>query len=71
MIKYKIDILNELKSKGYEVNNSYKGRVLTGTAIDYLRKNKMVGITTLDKICKLLDMQPGDLIEYIPDKNDE
>ena len=30
-------------------------------------KAKAVRFTTLDAICKALDCQPGDLLEYVPD----
>lgn len=30
-------------------------------------KAKAVRFTTLDKICQVLDCQPGDIIEYVPD----
>lgn len=31
-------------------------------------KAKALKITTLEAICKILDCQPGDLIEYQPEK---
>jgi putative transcriptional regulator len=31
-------------------------------------KAKAVRFTTLDALCKALDCQPGDLLEYIPDQ---
>lgn len=68
MLKYKFDVFNLLKSKGYELNNS-KTRILNGSTIEHLRKSEMVGLTSLNKLCKLLDMQPGDIIEYIPDED--
>lgn len=30
-------------------------------------KAKAVRLTTLDAICRALDCQPGDLLEYVPD----
>ena len=30
-------------------------------------KAKALRLTTLDAICKALDCQPGDLLEYVPD----
>ncbi|MCC8025438.1 MAG: helix-turn-helix transcriptional regulator [Clostridium sp.] len=36
-------------------------------AIQSLRKNEMIGVIALEKICSLLNLQPGDLMEYIPD----
>lgn len=32
-------------------------------------KAKAVRFTTLDAICKALDCQPGDVLEYRPDEN--
>ena len=34
-------------------------------------KAKAVKVETLDKICKVLDCQPGDLLEYRPDEEEE
>ena len=31
-------------------------------------KAKAIGFTTLDAICKELDCQPGDILEYRPDE---
>ena len=33
-------------------------------------KAKAVRFTTLDAICKALDCQPGDVLEYRPDNNE-
>jgi putative transcriptional regulator len=33
-------------------------------------KAKAVRFTTLEAICKALDCQPGDLLEYVPDKEE-
>ena len=33
-------------------------------------KAKAVRFTTLDAICKALDFQPGDVLEYRPDENE-
>lgn len=32
-----------------------------------LSKNQFVSLEVIDKICKALDCQPGDVIEYQPD----
>ena len=34
-------------------------------------KAKAIRISTLDAICKHLDCQPGDILEYRPDTNDK
>lgn len=34
-------------------------------------KAKAVKLETLNKLCKILDCQPGDLLEYRPDESQE
>lgn len=34
-------------------------------------KAKAVKLETLNKICKTLNCQPGDILEYIPDEEEE
>lgn len=33
-------------------------------------KAKAIRFSTLESLCKALDCQPGDIIKYIPDKED-
>ena len=33
-------------------------------------KAKAVRFTTLEAICRALDCQPGDILEYVPDKRE-
>lgn len=69
MLTYKIDVLDTLKESGYNTTKLRKEKLLGENAIQSLRKNEMVGIIALEKICRLLDMQPGNIIKYV--ENDE
>ena len=62
---YKFDVLEALKESGYNTARLRKEKLLGENAIQSLRKNEMVGIIALEKICKILDMQPGNIIKYI------
>lgn len=62
---YKFDVLESLKESGYNTNKLRKEKLLGENAIQSLRRGDMVGIIALDKICKLLDMQPGNIIKYV------
>ena len=64
MLVYKIDVLEELKNNGYNTNRLRKEKLLGENSIQYIRDGKMVGAKALDNICKLLDMQPGNIIKY-------
>ena len=68
MLKYKIDVLDTLKESGYTTAKLRKEKLLGENAIQSLRHGEMVGIIALDKICTLLDMQPGNIIKYVEDE---
>lgn len=65
MIVYKIDVLESLKEAGYTTTRLRKEKLLNESAIQYLREGKPVGAKALDNICRLLDMQPGNIIKYV------
>lgn len=67
MLVYKIDIIETLKENGYNSTRILKENILSQSAMQKLRQNEMVGIKTLEQLCKLLDMQPGNLIKYVED----
>ena len=64
MLAYKIDVLESLKESGYNTTRLRKEKLLNESAIQYLREGKPVGAKALNNICMLLDMQPGNIIEY-------
>ena len=65
MIVYKINVLESLKEAGYTTTKLRNDKLLGENSIQYLREGKPVGMAALDKICKLLDMQPGNIIKYV------
>lgn len=65
MLAYKIDVLETLKESGYNTTRLRKEKLLGENAIQSLRRGEMVGIIALEKICALLDMQPGNIIKYV------
>lgn len=65
MFVYKFDVLQALKEAGYTTAKMRKEKLLGENAIQSLRNGEMVGIIALEKICKLLDMQPGNIIKYV------
>lgn len=67
MIRYKIDILQALVNHGYTTYKLTKNNILGNATIQNFRKNKVVYGNTLNKLCELLNCQPGDILEYVPD----
>ena len=64
MLVYKIDVIESLKEAGYNSTRILKENILSQSAMQKLRKGEMIGIKTLDQLCELLDMQPGNIIKY-------
>lgn len=69
MLTYRINIIEKLKEKGYNSTRILKENILSQSAMQKLRKGEMIGIKTLEQLCDLLDMQPGELIENKPKKD--
>lgn len=65
MLVYKINVLESLKESGYNSTRILKEGLISQSAVQRLRKNEMIGIKTLEKLCELLDMQPGNIIKYV------
>lgn len=68
MLIYKIDVIDTLKESGYNSTKILKENIISQSAMQKLRNNEMVGIKTLDQLCKVLDMQPGNIIKYVEEK---
>ena len=69
MIIYKIDIISALKEKGWTTYRIRKEHMFSEGTITKFRNRQPVAIDIIDKLCQLLDCQPGDLLEYVPDEN--
>ena len=65
MLRYKIDILEELKSKGYTSYKLRKDKLIGEAQIQKIRSGEIASKETLNTICKLLNCQPGDILEYV------
>ena len=70
MLKYRCDILEKLKACGYNTNTIRKQKLLGENQLQYIRTGKIVGPTAIDTICELLQCQPGDILEWIPNKDE-
>lgn len=67
MLKYKKDILEELKQNGYTSYRLRKDKIMGEAQIQKIRNGEIASKETLNTICKLLNCQPGDILEYVPD----
>ncbi len=71
MIKYKIDILQELKNKGYTTYVLRKNKYLSETTLANIREGKPVTMGALDAICVMLRKRPEEVIDFEISDNDK
>ena len=66
-LKYKIDVLAALKEKGITTYQIRKDRLLSESTVQKLRAGAGVSWENIETLCRLLECQPGDLMEYLPE----
>lgn len=70
-IKYKIDVLAALKEVGYSSTRIRKEKVMGQATLTQIRHGELVSWANINRICALLDCQPGDLLEYVKDEMEQ
>ena len=63
-LRYKIDVLDALKEKGYSSYTLRREKLLSESTIQKLREGEGVAWDNLDTLCRLLECDISDLLEY-------
>ena len=61
----------KLKEKGITTYKIRQDSIISQHALQALKHNRSVTTDTIEKLCKVLQCQPGDLMEYIDDEETE
>ena len=61
--------MEKLKKKGYSSTYLRTQKIMGESKMHNIRHNK-VDSKTINQICQLLECQPGDILEYVPDKTE-
>ena len=69
-IRYKIDVLAALKAAGFTSYKLRTGKIMGESTRTKIRAGGLPSWHELNTICKLLKVQPGDIIEYVEDQPD-
>lgn len=64
-LKYKMDVLPELKERGYSSHRLRQEKLLSQSTLQKLRTGSGVSWENIETLCQLLGCQPGDLLEYV------
>lgn len=77
-LRYKINILDALKDKGWNTGRlraenrearerGEKADGISEASIQSLRHCRPISWANIETLCKKLNCQPGDILEYVPD----
>jgi putative transcriptional regulator len=64
-LAYKINVLEALKQAGYTTYRLRSEKLIAEASLQKIRKGEIVGAVNLETICKLLNCQPGDILQYV------
>ena len=62
--KYKIDVLAALKDSGFSTYRIRKEKIFGESILQDFRTGKIVSFDVFDKLCKMLSLDIGDIIEH-------
>lgn len=68
MLRYKTDVIALLRDKGYTTYRIRHEKIMTESQLQQIRNNKLLSHNALNNLCFLLNCQPGDILEYVPDE---
>ena len=71
MLEFKIDVMQALKDKGYTTYRIQKERLIPQSTYVMIKEGVVPATKTLDTICRLLNKQPGSIIRWVPDPEEE
>ena len=66
-IIYKIDVMAALKAAGYSSYKLRKDKLFGEATMQKIRRGEPVAWDNVCILCQLLECQPADLFEYVPD----
>lgn len=68
-MKYKFNIIAALREKGYRSTRIRDEKILSESTMQKFRTGEMVSTDNITRLCRLLECQPGDILEYVPDED--
>lgn len=67
-MKYKFNIIAALREKGYRSTRIRDEKILSESTMQKFRTGEMVSTDNIARLCRMLECQPGDILEYVPDE---
>ncbi len=71
MIRINLDVMMARRKMSLTELAEKVGLTMSNLSVLKTEKARAIRFSTLESICKVLECQPGDILEYIPDKKPE
>jgi len=71
MIRVNLDVMMARRKMSLTELAEKVGITMANLSVLKTEKARAIRFSTLESICKVLDCQPGDILEFIPDKETE
>lgn len=67
MIIFKFPIMPALRDAGYSSTRIRREKIIGERVLTRIRAGVIPSAAVLSQLCELLNCQPGDLLQYVPD----
>ena len=64
-IRYKIDVMAALKEKGYSSTRIRDEKLIGQSYLQQIRHGELVSWKTIETLCRLLECDIGDIVEFV------
>ncbi len=71
MIRVNLDVMMAKRKMSLTELAEKVGLTMSNLSVLKTEKARAIRFSTLESICKVLDCQPGDILEFIPDEKPE
>lgn len=71
MIRVNLDVMMAKRKMSLTELAEKVGLTMSNLSVLKTEKARAIRFSTLEAICKVLECQPGDILEYLPDKKPE
>lgn len=61
-------LLALMEQKGLTTYKIRKDKIISESTLQKIRKNKSITTDSISSLCEVLNCQPGDIMEYVPDQ---
>ena len=64
-------LIDKMRDKNITSYTVKRDKIIGQATYTRIMRGGVIDTITLAKLCKLLDCQPGDILEYVPDDTEE